>query len=130
MAGGYPTAPELASTQLIRRPLRDLLVRLPSLPVKPSGEPDYANADSDRLVELVESAELLLQIIHEGFAAIGLLYASTAQQIASGDVNATHAAAIGRLQVELGEALAYTQTLAVECRRHTDDYKRNTGGNA
>jgi hypothetical protein len=122
MHGSYPIAPGLASTNLIRRPLRDLLIRLPSLPVKPTGEPDYADADPDRLVELAESAELVLQLMHDGLTAIGLLFVCSAQQIASGDVKATHAAAIGRLQVELGEALVFIQTLPVECRRHTADY--------
>lgn len=112
----------MASPDLIRRPLRDLLVQLPALPVTESGQPDYAAADPDVLVSLARSAELVLQIVHDGFSAIGLLHACTAQQIAHGDIGAQHAAAVGRLQVELGEVLAYAQTLSFECRRYTANY--------
>lgn len=107
MDGRFPIPPGLASTRLIRRPLLDLLIRLPLLPVKPTGDPNYADADPDRLIELAESAELVLQLMHEGISAIGRQYACTARQVEDGDIKATHTAAIGRLQIELGEALTY-----------------------
>jgi hypothetical protein len=122
MTGSFPAAPEMASPDLIRRPLRDLLAGLPALPVTESGQPDYAAADPDVLVGLARSAELVLQIVHDGFSAIGLFHACTAQQIAQGDIEAAHAAAVGRLMVELGEVLAYAQALSFECRRYTADY--------
>jgi hypothetical protein len=122
MTGSFPAAPQMASPDLIRRPLRDLLTGLPALPVTESGQPDYAAADPDVLVSLARSAELVLQIVHDSFSAIGLLHACTAQQIAHGDIGANHAVAVGRLQVELGEVLAYAQTLSFECRRYTADY--------
>jgi hypothetical protein len=122
MTGSFPTAPQTASPELIRRPLRDLLAGLPLLPVTQSGQPDYAAADPDVLVSLARSAELVLQIVHNGFSAIGLLHACTAQQIAHGDIGANHAVAVGRLQVELGEVLAYALALSFECRRYTADY--------
>jgi hypothetical protein len=122
MESRYPIAPELASMRLIRRPLRDSLTLLPQLSSKSSGQPDYAETGAARLIALAESAELVLQIMHEGLAAIGLLYACTVQQVEDGDIKAAHAVAIGRMQVELGEALAYMQTLAIESRRHTADY--------
>jgi hypothetical protein len=121
----FPVSAAAASMNLIRRPLRDLLRQLPSLPVTASGEPDYAEANPDLLVSLAESAELVLQIVHGGFSAIGLLQASTAQQVADGKVGAEHAAALGRLLVELGEVLAYVHGLSVECRRYTADYVKN-----
>jgi hypothetical protein len=117
-----PISPAAASMNLIRRPLRDLLRQLPSLPVTESGEPAYAEADPDLLVRLAECAELVLQIVHGGFSAIGLLQSHTSQQIEDGEIKASHAMAVGRLLVELGEVLAYAQTLSVECRRHTSDY--------
>ena len=67
----FPEAPAEASMNIIRRPLRDLLRHLPSLPIGASGEPVWAAADPDLLVSLAESAELVLQIVHSGFAAIG-----------------------------------------------------------
>ena len=119
MTDPFTAAPQMASPDLIRRPLRDLLAGLPTLPVTESGQPDYAAADPAVLVSLARSAELVLQIVHDGFSAIGLLHACTAQQIAHGDIGAQHAVAVGRLQVELGEVLAYAQTLSFECRRYT-----------
>lgn len=121
----FPVSSTAASMNLIRRPLRDLLRQLPSLPVTKSGAPDYAEADPDLLVSLAESAELALQIVHGGFSAIGLLQSHTAQQIEDGEIKAAHARAVGRLLVELGELLAYAQALAVECRRYTADYVGN-----
>lgn len=128
MTGSFPASPQMASPDLNRRPLRDLLAGLPSLPVTVSGQPDYAAADPDVLVSLARSAELVLQIVHDGFSAIGLLHACTAQQIAHGDIGANHAAAVGRLQVELGEFLAYAQTLSFECCRYTADYVSDARG--
>jgi hypothetical protein len=120
--GTFPVSPAAASMNLIRRPRRAVLRQLPSLAVTASGEPDYAEIDPDLLVNLAKSAELALQIVHGGFSAIGLLQASTAQQIEGGGVGATHAAALGRLLVELGEMLLHVHGLSLECRRYTTDY--------
>ncbi|TAM01108.1 MAG: hypothetical protein EPN70_20400 [Paraburkholderia sp.] len=128
MSSIHPAAPEMALTNRLRRPLRDMLALLPQLPTTETGVPDYAEADADLLVSLAESAELVLQIIHDGVSSIGLLNALTAQRIADGELRAEHIVAVGRLQVELGEALAYAYALAVACRRHTADYiARGTG---
>lgn len=118
----HPIAPEMATPDLIRRPLRDVITGLAQLPTKLSGEPDYDEADPDVLVRLAESTELALQIVHDGLASIGLLYAHTADQIAAGQIKAVHAAALGRLQAELGELLPYIYRLSSECRRFTADY--------
>ncbi|MBN3803187.1 hypothetical protein GXB81_08985 [Paraburkholderia sp. Ac-20336] len=118
----FPVSPAAASMNLMRRPLRDLLRQLPCLPVTASGKPDYAEADPDLLVNVAESAELVLQIVHGGVSAIGLLQASTAQQVAGGEVSAKHVAALGRLLVELGEMLLHVHGLSIECRRYTADY--------
>ena len=124
----FPVSPAAASITLIRRPLSDLLLQLPSLPVTASSKPAWAEADPDLLVSLAESAELVLQIVHGGFSAIGLLYSHTSQQIEDGELKAMHAVALGRLLVELAEVLAYVQTLSVECRRYTADYVGNHRG--
>lgn len=118
----HPIAPEMATPDLIRRPLRDVITGLAQLPTKLSGEPDYDEADPDVLVRLAESTELALQIVHDGLASIGLLYAHTADQIVEGSIKADHAAALGRLQAELGELLSYIHRLSSECRRYTADY--------
>ncbi len=107
---------------MIRRPLRDLIAGLMQLPTELSGEPDYAEADPDVLVQLTKSVDLVMQIMHDGLASIGLLYAHTTDQIAEGHIKAAHAAALGRLQAELGELLLYIHRLSSECRRYTADY--------
>jgi len=95
MKGKHPIAPQMATPDMIRRPLRDLIAALAQLPTTPSGEPDYDEAEPDVLVFLAESAELAVQIMHQGLSAIGLLYAHTADQIAAGQIKAVHAAALG-----------------------------------
>jgi hypothetical protein len=101
--------------------LCNLLKLLPLLPVTGAGVPDYTEADSDLLVRLAESAELALQIIHDGLASIGILHTYTAHQICDEGVRASHAAVLGRLQVELGEVLSAYQ-LGTTCRRYTSDH--------
>lgn len=79
MRGKHPIAPEMATPNVIRRPLRDLITGLARVPTTLSGEPDYSETDPDVLVDLAEAAELAIQIMHEGLASIGLLYAHTNQ---------------------------------------------------
>lgn len=121
--GKHPIVPEMATPGMIRRPLRDLIAGLMQLPTELSGEPDYAEADPERLVQLPESAELAMQIMHDGLASIGLLYAHTTDRIAGGHIKAAHAAALGRLQAEIADLLSYLHRLSSECRRYTADYE-------
>jgi hypothetical protein len=80
----------MASPDLLRRPLRDPLGRLPVLPVNESGQPDFAAAEPDQLAGLARSADLLPRIVHNGFLAIGLLLAFTAPRGANDDIALTH----------------------------------------
>lgn len=123
MKGKHPIAPEIASPDMIRRPLRDLLAGLAHIPTLPSGDPDYTEADPDVLVQIAECAELTLQIMYDGLASMGLLYSLSAHQIEDGNIRATHAAAVGRLQAEIGGLLLYLFRLSSECRRYTADYE-------
>lgn len=84
MNGKFPESPTMASLDLIQRPLLNLIAGLAQLPVERLSEPDYAEAEPDMLVRLAESGELVLQIIHEGLASIGMLYAYVAPLIAKG----------------------------------------------
>lgn len=127
--GRFPVSPAMAGLeQMIRRPLRDLIAGLTLLPVKPSGEPDYAEADSDVLVNLAEAAELAIQIIHGGLTSIGILHAHSTQQITDGHLRTVHTVALGRLQIELCEVLSYAYGLGIDCRRHTADYVAREDG--
>lgn len=112
----------LAPAGLIRRPLRDLLIRLPQLPVTPTGAPDWNAADPDLLVELGTSAELLMQIVHAGLASTGVLHACSVRQLVDDAASIAHTATLGRLQVELAEMLLHVHTLATACRSYTSDY--------
>ncbi|ARL15316.1 hypothetical protein [Burkholderia pseudomallei] len=123
MNGKHPIAPEIATPDLIRRSLRDLMAGLVRLTPEPSGEPDFTNAGPDHLIHLAESGETALHILHEGLAAIGVMYAYTAAQITDGQIKAAHVAAVGRLQAELGEVLPFIHRLSSECRRYTADYE-------
>lgn len=42
MKGKHPIAPQMATPDVIRRPLRDFIAELAQLPMTQSGEPDYA----------------------------------------------------------------------------------------
>jgi hypothetical protein len=120
--GKHPIAPEMAALGLVCRPLRDLMAGLAGLPMQSSGEPDLTDIDPDFLVKLAESGELAMRILHDGLAAIGLLYAHTAPMIANGQIDVAYVVALGRLQVELAEVLPFIHKLSVECRRYTADY--------
>lgn len=127
--GPFPISPTMARPeQMIRRPLRDLIAGLMLLPVKSSGEPDYAEADSDVLVKLAEAAELAIQIVHDGLTSIGILHAHSTQQLTDGHVRIMHTVALGRLQVELCEVLSYAYGLGIDCRRYTADYVAREDG--
>ena len=123
MKGKHPIVPQMATPDMIRRPLRDFIAELAQLPMTQSGEPDYAEAEPDVLVSLAESAELTAQILYAGLASLGLLYSWPAYQIEDGRVRAAHAAAVGRLQAEIGSLLPYLNRLSSECRRYTADYE-------
>lgn len=77
------------------------------------------------LVRLAESRGLVLQIVHERLASIGMLYLYLAPLIAEGNVRTGHVAALGRLQAELGGVLPCIHRLSSECRRYTADYRKN-----
>lgn len=123
MKGKHPTAPQMATPDLIRRPLRDMIAALAQLPMTPSGETDFTEAEPDVLVRLAESAELTLQILYDGLASMGLLYSLSAHQLEDGRVRAAHTVAVGLLQAEIGGLLPYLNRLSSECRRYTADYE-------
>ncbi|ODQ40795.1 hypothetical protein [Burkholderia ubonensis] len=128
-AGRFPVSPAIAwPEQAIRRPLCDLIAGLTLLPVKPCGEPDYAEADSDVLVKVAEAAEMAIQIIHDGLTSIEILHAHSTQQINDGHLRIAHTVVLGRLQIELCEVLSYAYRLGIDCRQHTTDYVAREDG--
>jgi len=124
-----PEPPELVSASWMQRPLRTLLILLPRLPVTSAGDPDWAAADPDLLVELVTSSDMLTQIVHGGLASMGVLHACATGQLPRDTDRLSHTVALGLLQIELAEMLQYVHALAIACRVHMSDYTGSRKGN-
>lgn len=104
------------------RPLRDLLQRLPRLPMKGTEEIDFEAADADLLVEIGDAAETTVNVIQHGVGAIGHLLAQSGVAIEDGSVGADCVEAIGYLLGELGDLGAACLTLTAQCRQLTYDF--------
>ena len=105
------------------RPMRDLLVRLPRLPMTRKQEIDFPAADPALLVAIAEDAETTMNVIHRGVGAIGHLLAHSAVVIEDGTISADCIENFGYLMAELGDMAAGCMTLATRCRRETSDYQ-------
>ena len=103
------------------RPLRDLLARLPLLPVS-CGDVDFKAADASLLVSIGDDAEVTLQVIHHGVGCIGQLLSHSAPVIEDGTVSADTVEHLGYLMAELGDMAASLMTLAAHCRQQTLDW--------
>ena len=104
------------------RPMRDLLKRLPMLPMSGRQEIDFPAADVSLLVAIGDDAQTTIQVIHHGIASIGMLLAHSAPVIEDGTVGADAVESIGYLLAELGDMAASLMTLAAQCRRQTFDF--------
>lgn len=112
----------MASRMEAIRPMRDLLARLPKLPVNRKQEIDFAAADPALLVAIAEDAEILMGAMHNGVGAIGQLLANSAVMVEDGTISADCMESLGFLIAELGDMAAGCMTLAAHCRRETADY--------
>ena len=112
----------MATREQAQRPLRDLLQRLPRLPMKDAQEIDFEAADADLLVEIADAAEITVNALHHGVGAIGHLLAHSAVAIEDGSVGADCVEALGYLIAELGDLGAQCMTLTVQCRSLTYDF--------
>lgn len=104
------------------RPLRDLLARLPMLPVTAAMEIDFPAADARLLVKIQDDAETIIQVIHRGIAVIGDLLSHSAVPIEDGTISADSVESLGYLLSELGDGAAALMTLAALSRRETSDW--------
>ena len=105
------------------RPMRDLLVRLPMLPMTRKQEIDFPAADPALLVVIGEAAETTMNVIHHGVGAIGHLLAHSAVVIEDGTISADCIESLGFLLAELADLAAGCLSLATRCRRETSDYE-------
>ena len=101
------------------RPMRDLLVRLPMLPVNLQQEIDFPAADPAMLVAIAEDAEMLMGATQMGLGAIGQLLANSAVMIEDGTVSANSIEALGLLMSEMADVAHHCMGLAVHCRQET-----------
>ncbi len=104
------------------RPLRDLLLLMPHLPVREKSEIDYAGADPDLLVDIARHADTTLRTVHLGTAAIGELLVAVSPEAGTGEFPANSIEAIGWLLAELGDLAATAHLLVAGCQRYTSDY--------
>ena len=106
-----------------QRPMRNLLTRLPLLPLTARMEIDFESAEPSLLVALLDDAETTMNTIHEGIGAIGHLLAHSAVVIDDGTVAADSIESLGFLLAEISDMAAGCMVLATRCRRETADYQ-------
>ena len=104
------------------RPLRDLLLLMPLLPVSDRGEIDYNAAEPALLTQIGSNADLSLRTLYRGTAAIGRLLVAVSPEIGTGEFSADAMESIGWLLAEIGDLAATAQCLSVACHRYTADY--------
>lgn len=104
------------------RPLRDLLLLMPLLPVSDRGEIDYNAAEPALLTQIGSNADLSMRTLYRGTAAIGRLLVAVSPEIGTGEFSADAMESIGWLLAEIGDLAATAQCLSVACHRYTADY--------
>lgn len=104
------------------RPFRDLLARLPMLPITSSHAVDFPAADAPLLIAIREDAEVTMQIFHRGLATIGDLISLAAPELEDGTHSSDSMECIGQLISALADGIAALVTLSAHCRHETSDW--------
>jgi hypothetical protein len=107
------------------RPLRDLLRRLPTLPVSASKEVDYPAADTSLLVAIADDSQAVIQVIQQGIGSVGQLLSHSAPVIEDGTIGSDSLEHIGYLMAELADMATALSALSARCRQHTMDWSCN-----
>lgn len=115
----------MGTREQAQRPLRDLLRRLPLLPLTPTQDIDFEGADAELLVAIAiaDDAETTVSVLHHGVGAIGHLLAHSAVVIEDGTISADCVESLGFVLAELADLAAGCMTLAAQCRREVHDYQ-------
>ena len=108
------------------RPLRDMLLQLPLLPVSANQDVDYDAADPALLVQLGDNADRTMRTIHQGIAALGRLLVYVSPEVGTGEFPADAMEALGWLLAELGDLAATAHAIGTSCQRFTSDYSPAT----
>lgn len=111
-----------------QRPMRDLLLQLPLLPVNAEQEIDYAASDPAVLVQIAVNAQACQQTVQRGLSCMGHLLAHAAPEIELAEIPGDCIEALGFLMAELGDLADVALCLATACRRYTADYQPSTPG--
>ena len=104
------------------RPLRDLLLLMPHLPVSDRGEIDYNAAAPELLNQIGANADLTMRTLHRGTAAIGRLLVTISPETGTGEFSADGMESVGWLISEFADLAVTAQCLSVACHRYTSDY--------
>jgi len=108
------------------RPLRDLLLLMPHLPLGPDFNIDYAGAEPALLSQIGAHADLTMRTLHRGTAAIGQLLVYVSPEIGTGEFSADAMEGLGWLLAEMGDLAATAHLIAASCQRFTADYSPRT----
>lgn len=104
------------------RPLRDLLERLPLLPITSNQTVDFPAADAGLLVAIREDAETTVQVFLRGSSVLGSLLSYSSPLIADGTVSQDAVEALGFLLSELSDGAVSLMNLSAQCRIETSDW--------
>ena len=111
----------MAIEQSSTRPMRELLLQLPLLPITQDNRIDYEAADADLLLELAEKAETVMNTINLGLSAVGTILAHASPEVGS-EISGYTIEALGWHIAESADAAAALLSLAHACRHYTADY--------
>ena len=111
----------MAAEPISTRPMRELLLQLPLLPVTPDHRINYDAADPASLVQLAENAETVMNTINMGLSAVGTLLAHAASEVGS-EIGGDTIEALGWFIAETSDVSAALLSLVMACRHHTADY--------
>lgn len=124
MSGQQVDSPPPANE--LRRPLRDLLLLMPHLPVGMDFNIDYERAEPALLHQVGINADITMRTIHRGTAVIGRLLVHAFPEGSANELPADCMEALGCLLAEMGDLAATAHNLAAGCQRHTADYAPRT----
>ena len=111
----------MAAEPISTRPMRELLLQLPLLPVTPDHRIDYDAADPASLVQLAENAQTVMNTINMGLSAVGTILAHAASEVGS-EIGGDTIEALGWFVAETSDVSATWLSLVTACRHYTADY--------
>ncbi|WP_138514540.1 hypothetical protein [Rhodoferax bucti] len=103
------------------RPMRELLLQQPLLPITPDHRIDDEAADADLLLELADKAETVMSTINLGLSAVGTILAHASPEVGS-EISGYMIEALGWHIADSSDAAAALLSLVHACRHYTADH--------